>query len=91
MTVIDFFPRDYDEMARRVAACCPDPQTTEKFCTEVDRMMEMRQLKWPMHMAADCIIERAKLLIAYDRAGWARVPAEPSPAPSLWSTSKAAC
>ena len=40
-------------------------------------MMEMRQLKWPMPMAVDCIVERAKLLVAYDRAGWARVPTRP--------------
>ena len=80
MTVIDYFPRDYDVMARKVAEVAGDRRIADKFCSEVDKMMEMRQLKWPMHMAADCVIERAKLLVAFEKVGWARVPAKPGEA-----------
>ena len=80
MPIIDPITRDYDEMARKVAACCRDRLKTDKFCAEVDRMMKLRAQRRPKEMAQACIDERAKKLLMQNRAGWARDPSQPQQA-----------
>ncbi len=71
------FVRDLAEVEKRISAQSRDRQTAERFGAEVATMIDRRRLNQPVQMAAACVEQRAKDLVMRNKAGWARLPANP--------------
>jgi len=80
MPLVDFFPRDFAEMVKKVEKVSPNPRETEAFVGEVERMMQVRSSRQPMAMAVYTVNQRVTKLTAFGRAGWARDPKNPADA-----------
>lgn len=80
MPLVDFFPRDFAEMVKKVEKISPNPRETEAFVGEVERMMQVRSSRQPMAMAVYTVNQRVTKLTAFGRAGWARDPQNPADA-----------
>ena len=78
--LVDFFPRDFAEMVKKVEKVGATPRETEAFVEEVAKMTQMRGSRQPMQMAVASVNQRVTKLLAFDRAGWARDPQNPSDA-----------
>ena len=77
MPATDPTAHEFTRLERQVASTSHDRRAGEGFCAEVLQTMAKRHSNRPMEMAALCIQERAKRLVAQKKAGWARVPREP--------------
>ena len=80
MPLVDFFPRDFAEMVKKVEKLGATPRETEAFVEEVAKMTKMRGSRLPMQMAVATVNQRVTKLLAFDRAGWARDPQNPADA-----------
>ena len=80
MPLVDFFPRDFAEMVKKVEKVSPNPRETEAFVGEVERMMQVRSSRQPMAMGVYTVNQRVTKLTAFGRAGWARDPQNPADA-----------
>ena len=80
MPLVDFFPRDFAEMVKKVEKVSPNPRETEAFVGEVERMMQVRSSRQPMAMAVATVNQRVTKLTAFGRAGRARDPQNPADA-----------
>ena len=80
MPLVDFFPRDFAEMVKKVEKVSPNPRETQAFVEDVERMMQVRSSRQPMAMAVYTVNQRVTKLTAFGRAGWARDPQNPADA-----------